>query len=49
MEITIELPPEFFNEGQTITFEKEDSQTAEANFPYHRQSKPDLQITNKDN
>ncbi len=46
MEITIELPPEFFHEGQTITFIKEDSQAIEAKFPYHRPSKPDLQLNN---
>ncbi len=47
MEITIELPPEFFDNGQTITFAKEDSELVAANFPYRRQSKPDSQITNQ--
>ncbi len=42
MEIKIEIPPEFFNEGQTITLRNEDPQLIEKNFPYHRPSKPDL-------
>jgi len=42
MEIKIEIPPEFFNEGQTIAIRNEDPQLIEKNFPYHRQSKPEL-------
>jgi len=45
MEITIEVPPEFFNDGQTITFRKEDPEALEANFAYHRQRKSESQIT----
>ena len=37
--MTIELPPEFFHLGQTVTFRKEDPQMIAANFPYRRSSK----------
>ena len=46
MEITIELSPEFFLQGQTITILKEDSQAFAANSPYRRPSKADVPITN---
>jgi hypothetical protein len=42
MEITIEIPPDYFNDGQIITLKKEDPLTVEANFAYHRPSKHDL-------
>ena len=42
MEITIEIAPEIFYNGQTITFRKEDPETVIANFPYRRQSKVDI-------
>ncbi len=42
MEITIEVPPEFFHQGQTITLIKEDPQLLEQNFPYHRHSKGNI-------
>jgi len=41
MEITIQLPPQFFNNNQTITLIKEDPQSVEDHFQYHRQSKPE--------
>lgn len=46
MEITIELPPEFFLQGQTITITKEDPKVLQANFPYRRQSKTDVSTKN---
>jgi hypothetical protein len=46
MEITIEVSPEFFYEGQTITLTNEDPELIEKNFPYHRHSKGDLQLHN---
>ena len=42
MQLIIEVPPEFFHTGRTITCRKEDAQTTAANFPYHRSSKPQL-------
>ncbi len=45
MEVTIEIPPEILNDGQTITFRKEDAQVLAANFPYRRTSKPHLNDT----
>jgi len=41
MEIKIEIPPEFFDEGQTITIRNEDQQLIANNFAHRRQSKPD--------
>ncbi len=48
MEITVEVPPEFFNDDEIITIRKEDPQALAANFPYRRQSKPGVELTNKD-
>ncbi|CAF1239859.1 unnamed protein product [Adineta ricciae] len=42
MEITIEIAPEMFHNGQTITIRKENLETIIANFPYRRQSKVDI-------
>ncbi|CAF1114472.1 unnamed protein product [Adineta steineri] len=49
MEMTIEIPPEFLLNGQTITFRKEDAQSVAANFPYRRHSKTDAPATNNNN
>lgn len=46
IEVTIQLPPEFFLQGQTITINKEDPQVFAANSPYRRQSKPDVPVRN---
>ncbi|CAF1406349.1 unnamed protein product [Rotaria sordida] len=49
MEMIIALPPELFCNDHKIIFRKEDSQIIAANFPYHRQSKHDIQLTRRDN
>ena len=46
MEITIELPQEYFSNDQILTFRKEDSQFAADHFAYHRQSKSDIHEIN---
>jgi len=46
MEISIRISPDFFLQGQTVSFAKEDPQMIAANFPYRRQSRPSLPINN---
>ncbi|CAF3351274.1 unnamed protein product [Rotaria sp. Silwood2] len=47
MEMIIKVSPEFFDDDQKLIFRKEDPQTASSNLPDYRQSKHDLELTNK--
>ncbi|CAF1482937.1 unnamed protein product [Rotaria sordida] len=48
VEITIEVPPELFDDGQKITFRQENAQAVAGNFPYRRQSRQDIQVNVND-